>query len=304
MAKQLRDCGKLIVGEKMGFTFEEIKIGFIILSHQFLKSLLELRFRKAYQILEFALKVFVKSFLNIPKDNNLKCFGFIWRYPRIEYFSPTITTIFVVEIYKFIKDLINSKEPIIIDAGAYLGDSVFYFKNVFPNSMIYAIEPVYSNYLKENIEKNKIKGVIVIDAALSKSNGEKYIAVDGMSSTLLRKSNNIKKVRTITLKKFKHLKVDLLKLDIEGEEYEVFENADLSNVKNIVAELHCFLNKKKEISKILRRLEKFGFYYIVIPDVYDYRYEDVFTYILVASKNKEKIKKLMKKFKPYKKVSI
>lgn len=41
-------------------------------------------------------------------------------------------------------------------------------------------------------------------------------------------------------------KVDLLKVDIEGSEYEFLMGKDLSNIKYVVMELHNFLGDKKE----------------------------------------------------------
>jgi len=51
--------------------------------------------------------------------------------------------------------------------------------------------------------------------------------------------------------------VDLIKMDIEGMEYEVLERAELNEVKTIMVEVHP--RKGKQVAKIEKKLQKAGF---------------------------------------------
>ena len=59
--------------------------------------------------------------------------------------------------------------------------------------------------------------------------------------------------------------VDLLKIDIEGAEYEVLKDCEdtLDNVENIFIEYHSWNNSPQKLSEILAILEKNNFRYYI-----------------------------------------
>jgi arsenate reductase-like glutaredoxin family protein len=59
--------------------------------------------------------------------------------------------------------------------------------------------------------------------------------------------------------------IDLLKVDIEGAEIEVFKDCreNLANVRNIFVEFHSYLNQKQRLAEIIRVLEDSGFRYFI-----------------------------------------
>ena len=61
-----------------------------------------------------------------------------------------------------------------------------------------------------------------------------------------------------------HGRIDLLKIDIEGAEFEVLENADLSGVDAIVGELH--VRDQRDQDRLVSHLEAAGFAVEVIPE--------------------------------------
>ena len=178
------------------------------------------------------------------KFNNFKaivpdCLSFLWQYKEI----------FVDESYKFSS---NSAKPLIIDCGANIGISVFYFKHLFPNADILAFESNYkiSELLKENIITNQLSNVQVINKAV-------WINDDGieMTSDLADNSSvfgvgekdNVPSIRLRTVLQNEKRKIDLLKIDIEGAEIEVIKDCadNLDKVCNIFIEYHSFIGTRQ-----------------------------------------------------------
>ena len=60
-------------------------------------------------------------------------------------------------------------------------------------------------------------------------------------------------------------KVDLLKIDIEGAEYEVIKDCrrELDDVKNIFIEYHSWNNSSQRLSEILKILEENSYRYYI-----------------------------------------
>jgi FkbM family methyltransferase len=166
--------------------------------------------------------------------------------------------IFEKEIYRF-----NSKteNPMIIDCGANIGMSVIYFKKLYPRAEIIAFEPdpKIFNILKSNIESLNYSNIKLINSALWSS--EKMIdfyadrADGGRAEEKIAEVAPIK-VATIKLSNYLNRKIDLLKIDIEGAEFEVLNECKnlLNNVDNIFIEYHSFVNNQQNLHKILEIL--------------------------------------------------
>lgn len=178
--------------------------------------------------------------------------------------------VFTQDTYYFETD---TPTPRIIDAGAYVGLSTLYFKKLYPQAIITAIEPnpVSFKLLEKNIHENFLYDVTTINAALadfSKDNVPFYTDETGewqsTSSFLYGAWNNqqtSKKllVKTMTLSSLLTEKIDLLKLDIEGAEMQVLQEAheQLQLVKRIILEFHP--HPDQSIVKLVEFLERAGF---------------------------------------------
>jgi len=139
----------------------------------------------------------------------------------------------------------------IVDAGANVGYGSLWFRYLYPESHIVAIEPENSNFeiLKKNINNLNIytinKGLWHKKTKLQIVNqmGSKYGFV-----TREVKDNKVEGIETCTGKELLEYfrsksfdEIDLFKIDIEGAEKELFnENYDawLSKTKIIIIELH------------------------------------------------------------------
>jgi FkbM family methyltransferase len=142
---------------------------------------------------------------------------------------------------------------VIIDAGANIGLTSVFYANQYPESSIVAIEPEASNFQMLRKNTAPYKNVRAIHAALWKDNREidlmdpnsghyGFRTLEQQKTELASGDNE--SVQGMTLDRImadlKIGHVDILKLDIEGSEKEVFETSAgwIDEVETIVVELH------------------------------------------------------------------
>lgn len=143
-------------------------------------------------------------------------------------------------------------EPkVIIDCGANIGLSVIYYKNRFPDAKIIAIEPEISNFelLKKNTEKYNnifcIKSGVwnkSADLVIKEGNNGNW---DFVTEEVNFKSSDSDTIPAISINEIIDTydidQIDILKIDIEGSEKELFEmNFEnwLKITKVLIIELH------------------------------------------------------------------
>lgn len=174
--------------------------------------------------------------------------------------------IFKEEMYRFKTAHLN---PYIIDCGANLGMSIIYFKSLYPDAVITAFEAdeYIFGFLKRNMESYELKDVELINKAVWNADGKMSFFDEGGAGGRLERTaegRSFKTVETTRLKKYlTHRKVDFLKIDIEGAEYEVICDCknELKNVENIFLEYHSFGDKTQNLHQILETLQSAGFTY-------------------------------------------
>ncbi|MHC1716305.1 MAG: FkbM family methyltransferase [Candidatus Dojkabacteria bacterium] len=206
----------------------------------------------------------------IPQTRKIKNFSIT--YLCKEELDILQKEIFSNEIYSI---NLKSSKPKIYDLGSHIGLSILYFKTKYPNSEIVAFEPNPNVFhiLEENIEGNGIKDVILRNLALGKKDSTRKLYIDstgyGAFSTASFTKNawNGKQktipidVETKQLSKFLSKDIDLLKMDIEGEELNILEELEESNklkdVENILMEYHP--KEKSQFKRIKNMLEKNNF---------------------------------------------
>jgi FkbM family methyltransferase len=139
-----------------------------------------------------------------------------------------------------------SSANVIVDVGANIGLTAIYYAKMFPNAQIFAIEPERSNF--ELMLKNvKIySNITPIHAALWGNEGYISIAAPlpgafgSWGFTVSSKPGDVRAITVSSLiRDFGIDHIDLLKVDIEGAEKEVFEACDWQDrLDSIVIELH------------------------------------------------------------------
>jgi|HubBroStandDraft_6_1064221.scaffolds.fasta_scaffold268619_1 FkbM family methyltransferase len=136
---------------------------------------------------------------------------------------------------------------VIVDAGAYTGLSTAYFAMRYPAAKIIAIEPDETNFQLLLRNTAAFANVQAVRAALWVESGSVALADPGYGPWGLRldgPAGTGTQVPAITmdevLRDYQLDTVDLLKVDIEGSEKELFAEADswISRVDAICLELH------------------------------------------------------------------
>lgn len=168
-----------------------------------------------------------------------------------------------------IKSIKLPKQPVIVDLGGHIGTfSIFIAKVLKNRCKIYAFEPNKDNYLMflRNIKLNKISFVYLKNIAISDYVGKGYLKTEEMNTDAYYLDQSGKKFNCIVstlpkeLKMKKVKKIDLLKIDIEGAEYNILLHKDsfnyiLKNVHYIFMEYHN-INKYKNYSLIKKKFRK------------------------------------------------
>jgi len=191
--------------------------------------------------------------LRIPKNifENIIGFktGFNWGELPTELIGIISEEIFQDKLYEKYNEV--KEGDIVMDIGANVGAFSYSILDKKPKK-IYSIEP--SNTLIDTLKTNLQDKATIINKAISESTGTKNEIEVGVHIY----NNEGSQYETITfkdlIKENKIKKIDFLKIDCEGGEYDVFNNENkdwiLKNIKYITGEWHLWgtqdsLNKFK-----------------------------------------------------------
>ena len=154
--------------------------------------------------------------------------------------------------------------PVIVDCGGNIGLSAIWFARTYPEAEITVYEPDVglSAILKRNLARAGHAQARVVNAAAWVSDGEISFNATGDDSGRIDPSGATR-VRAIDLSQALPDRVDLLKLDIEGAEFEVLEHlvssGAINRIQNIAAEFHPTRNSMLRMIMILAALHRAGF---------------------------------------------
>jgi FkbM family methyltransferase len=192
-------------------------------------------------------------------------FGHKFNFVDSDTFLGGINEIFGNRQYDF-----NSKmrSPKIIDCGANIGLSVIFFKNLYPEARVIAFEadPLIAEVGKKNIKEFELSDVEFHNKVVWYEDSEIEFKIEGGYSgriQLPEDTGKTVKVPAVRLKDFLDSKIDFLKIDIEGAEYEVIKDCaeNLSNVDFLFLEYHSHYQHRQTLHEILGILFRSGFRY-------------------------------------------
>lgn len=156
--------------------------------------------------------------------------------------------------YEYSKHIIFEQEiltnEIVYDIGAHVGFYTLLASELVGNGRVVSFEPFPQNfeYLRNHVEMNKCKNVIINNVAVSNFSGVSYFQEGEGTYTGYLSENGKILVETIKLddyvNKNSNLIPNCLKIDVEGEEYAVLQGA-----KKIIENYHpkIFLATHNEI---------------------------------------------------------
>jgi FkbM family methyltransferase len=156
----------------------------------------------------------------------------------------------------------------ILDCGAHIGLSVIFLKSICPSAKIICFEPDATNFnnLQKNILSHNLKDIDARkEAVWTESTELNFVQQGDMSSKIVETHANCVKVKAVRLKDFMDKKIDFLKLDIEGAEYQVLKDISekLINIDKMFIEYHGFFNQTNQLIDMLNIVTKAGFHFYI-----------------------------------------
>lgn len=189
--------------------------------------------------------------------------NFSVRYKRPYEFLHTYHDLFENEIYRFKTD---SAQPLIVDCGANIGLSMLYFKQLYPQAHLLVFEPDENNFdlLSQNCIANGLKDVELYKEAVWIEDGFiSFAAKQSEASHISESGGGLRvKSRRLTHVLQAHPKIHFLKMDIEGAEYKVLQDAaaELHKVDNFFLEYHGKAEETGKLAHIFTILKDAGFF--------------------------------------------
>lgn len=186
--------------------------------------------------------------------------------------------IFSLREYAPVEPAIRAAKHGILDIGAHKGYFILYARALNASVPIYAYEPEEQNFraLKEHIAMNRVEGVVAKNAAVAGEEGTVILNVseDSHNHSLVVDPGMMKhqKVSAVTLERVlvKMGGCDLIKMDVEGAEFQILENAGTAvfEVPEYFLEYHEYTQTMRAADlKVL--FEKHGYTVKIVPSKYD-----------------------------------
>jgi len=169
--------------------------------------------------------------------------------------------------HSYYPDMI-SDNPVLLDLGACYGAFSKHFIEKFPAAKIVLVEANPTNFKQISIDSNQC---MILNKAVSLKEDKIVFYEDENSSqngsTLYNYFDGIKhEIETVSLDKLlsDFASVDLVKMDIEGAEWEVLLNTpaeSLLKIQQLTVEFHDFIEKGKKNATLecVKRMKSLGY---------------------------------------------
>jgi FkbM family methyltransferase len=170
--------------------------------------------------------------------------------------------IFVNRIYEIPHD---SDAPLLVDLGANIGLAPLFWSTIFKKFRYIGFEadPDAAAICRENLDAWGCGGQLHQCAVTGKEGEVRFLRDHADAGRVTRANDPGERivVQSVRLSSFIREPVDLLKIDIEGAESEVLEEARdcLGLVKRVFVELHDFDGKSAGLGRSITVLEQMGF---------------------------------------------
>jgi FkbM family methyltransferase len=189
---------------------------------------------------------------------------------------------------------------VIVDIGAHIGIFAIMAAQMRVGVKVFAYEPETDNFalLVDNVKLNPKLSITIFNKAVSTQNTKKrlYLSCDNTGAhSLFGHGNKCEIVECVNLgailDALPDKRIDLLKLDCEGSEFEILMNAtakELQSIQRIIMEVHettytsCY-----RTDALLKRLATEGFSVNVYKTI---RYSDEGVFHMVSAKRKRLLK--------------
>lgn len=180
--------------------------------------------------------------------------------------------VFFLNTNDWIDEFKIKEKDIVVDIGAHIGYFSIYSSKNAKKGKIFAFEPFIESFeiLKKNLELNKIENVFPQNVGVAKKTGtsklyfKKEFAI-GNSTYKNKEFDSEIVIETTSLqdiiKNNEIQKINILKLDCEGAEYQILLNLDhetLEKIEKIVSEMHPRI-ENFEIEDVKKFLTSNGF---------------------------------------------
>ncbi|MGL5080772.1 MAG: FkbM family methyltransferase [Microcoleaceae cyanobacterium] len=176
----------------------------------------------------------------------------------------------ISHMYDLKRKLKSYPRPVIFDVGANIGQSSILFNRYFPQSEIYAFEPIQETYKILHSKTKHLESVRVLNHALGSESGEKKIRLlsNSLTNTLVDveqeemyhspPTDNYETIKIETIDDFckihSIINIDVLKMDVEGYEIEVLQGAKNRLSQNLIK----FIYSEVSFSKNIQVQQDFG----------------------------------------------
>lgn len=183
------------------------------------------------------------------------------RYNSLHSLPGMMQEIFVENVYLPVS---LPESPRIIDCGANIGLATIRFKAAYPDATILAFEadPFVYETLQENLQRTKQVGVTPINAAVASKPGTVQFSSDRDMGGRVDTQGS-ESVPAVRLSDYIVERVDLLKLDVEGSEFDVLEDLaehdKLRMIDKLVIEVHTTCREASRVERLFGILNEAGY---------------------------------------------
>ncbi|MGY3213872.1 FkbM family methyltransferase [Mucilaginibacter sp. HD30] len=165
---------------------------------------------------------------------------------------------------EFVKNKICKKGDVILECGGHHGlTAVVISKWIGEEGHVYTFEPNSDNLaiIRKNININSSKNITVIPNAVGSEHGNILISHSNSNSYILQGNENVGiEVPIVKIDDFADKKIDVIKIDVEGFEFEVLKGATeiLKTRPRLAIELHLDMMQRygATVDQLLSLIEK------------------------------------------------